>query len=167
LAVASEAHFSVGNGQVQYAIPIRIAPGGAGIAPKVSLNYSSSASYGHAGMGFSISGMSAIQRCGRTFERDGQVIGVKGDASDFACLGGGRLVLTSGSYWQSGSTYAAESESYARIEYHGGAAGGYFEVYQKNGDIFRYGGTAETRIAGGVGNGAIAKWALDSVRDRL
>ena len=89
---------SVAKGQLQYSIPINLPEGSAGINPSFSIDYSSGAGYGHLGMGFSISGLSSIDRCSTDYIRDGQVNGVTGAASDRACLNGTRLVLALGEY---------------------------------------------------------------------
>src|SRR5690606_10428739 len=122
------------------------------------------------GMGFSLSLVSSIERCGKSFLRDGFVQGVRGTADDMACLDGNRLVLVRGDYWADGSVYRTEGESFQEIEYHRSSADadqGTFVVYGKNGDITRYGSDGDTRLPGDINGGVIGKWALSSVEDRL
>jgi len=53
------------TGAANLNIPIEIPPGTAGIAPSLSLNYTSQGGNGLLGMGWSLGGLSAIYRCGR------------------------------------------------------------------------------------------------------
>ncbi|MEO7589662.1 MAG: hypothetical protein ABI134_00500, partial [Byssovorax sp.] len=47
---------------------------------------------GMLGMGFSVSGLSAITRCSRTMAQDNQIRSVRYDQHDALCLDGARLV---------------------------------------------------------------------------
>ena len=163
LVGASQSSFSVSKGQAQLSIPIQVASGGAGVAPSVSLNYSSNGDYGQAGMGFQISGLSTVKRCGRNNLQDGYVQAADGSNQDLACLNGGRLILVSGTYWQSGSEYRLEQEDSSRVVFENGG----FTHYKKDGDIYRYGQSEASRVRGIRANSAVAAWALESVSDRL
>lgn len=64
--------FSVGeDGSAQYAIPIQLRGNFGGIVPDVSLKYNSHAGNGMLGLGWSVSGFSAIARCAKTMAQDG------------------------------------------------------------------------------------------------
>ncbi|KAF0802140.1 RHS repeat-associated core domain [Alcanivorax xiamenensis] len=179
LVGASPGALDVVQGQLRYSIPIQLPDGPGGINPSFSLDYSSDSGYGHAGMGFHISGLSAIERCPmrRTLLRDGISAGVAGTTADLACLDGQRLILVSGSYWRDGSVYRTEAESGVKVVYQLGGSPiwsawnrdkGTFIVYQKNGDIYRYGASGATRVAGGPAvDNRISRWALETVEDRL
>jgi hypothetical protein len=52
--------FSVNQGTANYAIPITVPPGIAGMKPELSINYNSNASNGQLGLGFSLGGLSVI-----------------------------------------------------------------------------------------------------------
>jgi hypothetical protein len=75
--------FSVdGNGGAEYTIPIVSPPGTAGMSPSVALSYTKSVSNPIVGVGFFISGLSVIQRCGKTNALDGAKGGVNYDSND-------------------------------------------------------------------------------------
>lgn len=163
LVGASQSSFSVSKGQARFSIPMQVASGGAGVTPNVSLNYSSNGSYGQAGMGFQISGLSSVKRCGHNNLQDGYVQAANGSNEDLACLNGNRLILVSGTYWQLGSKYRLEQEDSSRFVFESGG----FTQYKKDGDIYRYGQVGNSRATGRKNNEAVAIWALESVSDRL
>ncbi|MBM7335095.1 MAG: RHS repeat-associated core domain-containing protein [Alcanivorax sp.] len=163
LVGASESSFSVDKGAANYTIPIITPKGGAGITPSVSLDYSSNGGYGQAGMGFQISGLSSVTRCGRNKLRDGYVRAADGTAQDLACLDGVRLVLESGNYWAQGSIYRPERENGSKVVYENGG----FVEYKKNGDIYYYGEANNSRSYGKINGSPVATWGLSFVSDRL
>src|SRR5689334_10274482 len=59
------------NGDAGYRIEIEVPPGIHGVEPKLALVYSSAGGNGHLGMGWSLSGLSAITRAGPTEYYDG------------------------------------------------------------------------------------------------
>jgi hypothetical protein len=69
-------------GRFTYSIPLDVPAGRADMQPKLSLAYSSGAGNGLVGVGWSVSGLSAITRCGKSLASEGVVDGV--DYSDFA-----------------------------------------------------------------------------------
>ena len=134
----------VQGGAAIYSIPIAVPPGRAGMQPAISLDYSSRGGNGIAGMGWSLSGSSAIHRCSQTFEQDGRTQAVSYTADDRLCLNGQRLVRVAGSaYGLGGAEYRTEIDSYARITQAGGGLTGNaacFKVEQRSGNILHYGG---------------------------
>lgn len=90
------------SGSATYSIPLYTVPGTAGVAPQLSLSYSSQGGYGPLGMGWSLGGLSSISRCRATREHgdfitggvptDGTPEPVNFTPSDRYCLDGQRLV---------------------------------------------------------------------------
>jgi RHS repeat-associated protein len=80
------------TGSATYAIPLRIAPGTAGLEPKISLVYDSQAPSGPLGAGWSIAGLSVITRGPKNARLDSAPDGVKMAESDALYLDGQRLV---------------------------------------------------------------------------
>jgi hypothetical protein len=85
------------SGSATYSIPILTAPGSGGVAPQISLDYSSRDGNSIAGLGWSIGGQSAITRCGQTLVQDGSTAerGITLTYNDRFCLDGERLMLIS------------------------------------------------------------------------
>ncbi len=163
----------VSGGSASYEIPIAVPPGRRGMQPSISLNYSSRAGNGIAGMGWSLSGLSSLHRCPQTLEQDGQIRAVQLDANDRLCLDGQRLVATSGGYGVSGTTYGTEMESFARVTQIGGdltSVATYFKVERKSGEIAYYGnagtGASPARVVPG-GVSVPLTWMVSVVLDRV
>src|SRR5262249_23593408 len=118
------------TGAAVYEIPIKVPPGTAGMEPKLSLVYNSQQGNAVLGMGWSLSGLSAITRCPRTLAQDGISGNVNYDWDDRFCLDGQRLIAISGVYGQDGTEYRTERESFSRIISYGVAGNGpaYFTV---------------------------------------
>lgn len=152
-------------GAATYSIPIMVGAGTAGVAPEVSLNYSSQAGNGIAGRGWSIGGGSAISRCRQTLQIDNQSLPVQWNNEDRFCLDGQRLLVVSGAYGASGAVYRTEIDSFARITSHGGTTASplYFTVERKDGSTSYYGNTSNARQAGLSGN--TLTWAINQFQD--
>src|SRR6185436_2070613 len=57
-----------GSGAATFNLPIVVPPGTAGVEPTLSLAYTSHRENGYVGMGWQLSGLSAIGRCGANYE---------------------------------------------------------------------------------------------------
>lgn len=159
MVAATAAEFRVDeSGAATYSIPIYGVPGTAGVAPRISLNYSSQGGYGPLGKGWSIGGVSSISRCRATREAgdfigaatpDGNPAPINFSATDRFCLDGARLLAVSNSPAcpaASGMTaqqLRTEIESFQRVCAYtpsGGANGpAFFTVERKDGSISWYG----------------------------
>ena len=93
------------SGAASYTVPIAVPPGTAGMAPSLALSYNSQGGNGLLGMGWSLSGLSAITRCPKTLIQDGVKSGVNYTTTDSLCLDGQRLVAIVGAYGASGTEY--------------------------------------------------------------
>ena len=139
------------DGHFVYEVPIVVPPGRTGMQPSISLTYRSGSGESAVGLGWSVTGLSAVTRCPLTIAQDGVTRGVQLDADDAFCLDGQRLVARpGGSYGEHLSVHHTERESFRRItsrrdEYYlrGPSA---FVVEMPNALRHFYGGTAAARI---------------------
>src|SRR6266446_2053455 len=174
---ATPGSFSVDpNGGANYTIPIQIPPGSAGMAPSVALTYSKQVDNPLVGVGFSISGLSIISRCGSTKVLDGIKGGVYYDSRDRFCLDGQRLIAVNGVYGAHGTEYRTERESFAKIFSYDTSVCGLdngvapssgpacFKVFSKDGTVSEYGVSPDSRIQA-QGKTVVRLWALDKVQD--
>ena len=93
IAGAIQGSFAVSStGEATYALPLIVPPGAAGMQPTLAVAYNSASGDGMLGMGFSLSGLSAMTRCVRTMAQDNQIRSVRYDQHDALCLDGARLV---------------------------------------------------------------------------
>ena len=171
----------VAGGAATYTIPIAVPPGRAGMQPTLALSYNSRTGNGLMGVGWSLTGLSAIHRCPQTPEQDGQTLGVTYSSTDRLCLDGQRLVAFSGSYGAQGTVYHTEVDNYARITQLGGALTGTatcFVVEQRDGHILHYGAvvkgtdnsptcTSSTNTQVQPKANATLTWLLAKVEDRV
>lgn len=163
--------FSVSNtGAATYSIPVVVPPGVAGLQPGLSLNYASGAGNGPLGMGWSLGGFSEISRCSKTLAQDNSNDAVLLTTADRFCLDGNKLRLTGGSYGVAGSTYQPEMETFSKVTAVGAAGNGpaSFVVEGKNGWIYEYGNTADSRIESlnPAASTTPRTWAVNKVTDR-
>ena len=167
-AIAGE--FSVdGNGGAEYIIAIEVPPGTNGVEPTLYFSYNSEQGNDLLGMGWQMSGLSAITRCNQTLHQDDRIHGVDFSKDDRFCLDGQRLIAVEGAYGEDGTEYRTERESWTRIYSHGSAGGGpqYFTAVGKNGDRMEFGKTEDSRIeAPGRSDGSVRVWAINKVTDR-
>jgi RHS repeat-associated protein len=162
------AQFGVSHsGAATYRIPVWTPPGVGEVGLDLALVYASRGSSGSVGVGWSIAGLSTIARCNRTWAQDGAAAGVTNTLADRYCLDGQQLKLVSGTHGMAGAVYATEVETFSRIVANGAAGNGpaSFTVTTKNGLIYEYGGTVDSRVHAGTST-TIRAWALSRVRDR-
>ena len=165
--MATPGQFAVSNsGAATYTLPIQVPPGTAGMEPKLALNYNSQGGNGLLGLGWSLSGLSAISRCPRTMAQDNVRGAVNYDNNDRYCLDGQRLMAVSGAYGADGAEYRTELDSFAKVVSYGSAGNGpaWFKVWTKSGQVMEYGATADARIEA-QGKATVRVWALNRVQD--
>ncbi len=157
------------QGAATYSIPITVPPGTAAMQPSISLNYTSQSGNGALGVGWSLGGLSVINRCPQTKAQDGQIRGVDFTVSDRFCLDSQRLNVVNGlPYGSHGAEYRTEIESFSKIISYGNAGGGpqRFKVWKKSGEILEYGFTPDSRIEA-AGRNQAAVWAVNKVSDSV
>jgi RHS repeat-associated protein len=162
------------TGAASYNIPLWTPPGARGVEPHLALHYVSGGPDGPMGPGWSLTGLSAIVRCGKTWASTGGTAttlgspaGVTLTTSDDICLDGNRLRETSGNPLAAGSTYQTEIADFSLVTAYGTQGNGpqYFIVQGKDGHYYEYGNTTDSRIFGSGATTPYA-WALNKVRDR-
>src|SRR5690242_20088779 len=154
------------SGAATYTIPIQVPPGVAGVEPKLALTYNSQSGNGLLGVGWSLSGLSAVTRCAQTVAQDGAKGGVNFDANDRFCLDGQRLIVISGTYGADGTESRTERESFTRVISYGSAGSGpaWFKVWTKSGQLIEYGNTGDSRVEA-QGKSTVRVWAVNKVQD--
>lgn len=153
-------------GAANYTIPIKVPDGINGLQPTLAMVYNSQGGNSPLGMGWSISGLSAISRTGNTIYHDSKVDGVSLNNQDKFALDGNRLVVTYGAYGAAASAYRTESETFKDITANGLLGNGplSFTVTDQNGLTYEYGNTADSRQVP-VGKTEATTWYLNKVKD--
>jgi hypothetical protein len=166
------------TGGANYKIPIVVPPGTAGMAPSLSIEYSSETGgnasgwlgAGLLGVGWSLGGLSAVARCSQTVAQDGVIGAVTYTQSDRFCLEGQRLIaITSGTYGADGMQYGTEVESFSLIISHGGTTAtgpDWFEVHTKSGQMLEFGHTPDSHVLA-QGTNTARSWAVNKVSDTV
>ena len=178
-----EADFQVNsNGGAIYTVPIEVPPGIQGMTPELSLIYDSQQTNGPLGVGWILSGLSAISRTGATRAQDGFAGGVTFGPNDRFSLDGLRLVAVrdadgrvlgnreaqAKAYGQDGTEYRTEREMGYRVTSHGRCGSGpcSFTVVDENGLRLELGSSADSRLeAFAPGRDDVMVWSLRKVTD--
>lgn len=163
------------TGAATYDIAIEVPPGTAGMTPKLSISYNSQQGNGLLGMGFSLQGLTAINRTPQNQAQNGQIHGVDFTDADRFALNGQQLVAIKGDYAQDKTEYRTYIDSQAKIISYGRQGNGpqSFKVWTKAGQIAEYGFTADSRIKANIAdpsgkildNQTVKQWALDKIED--
>jgi hypothetical protein len=158
------------RGAATYTLPIAVPPGVGGVQPRLELVYNSQRGNGPLGVGWALSGLSAITRCPQTLAQDGMRGAVNYDANDRFCLDSQRLQVVEKTYGVKTARYRTEIESYSSVIQAGpGVDGdpvgpGVFVVTTKDGLSMAYGGSDDSRLQA-QGKTVNATWLLSSVID--
>ena len=161
---------------LSYSVPITVPPGVSGVQPQLSIEYSSSAGNGIAGLGGHFSVGASITRCEQSIFLDAQVNhnsdlslgrarGVDLSNNDTFCLGGEALVLVDGTHAQNGAEYRTENESFQRISITSTANNSpqTFLVELPDGSKMTFGATADSRIT--HTDGRVLQWMASEYQD--
>ncbi len=176
---ATQTSYGVSNsGAFQFQVPIVTPEGRNDVQPNIALSFSSNAGAGSLGIGWVVSGLSAITRCGKNLRTDGVQGGVQHSTNDRYCLNGQRLILVSGTQGAANSEYRTELDNFSKIvaygngsiNVNGGRAPTRWRVWTKNGQIIDYGApggsnshTAQFKLPG---TDSIHSWNVSRVSDR-
>jgi RHS repeat-associated protein len=154
------------SGAATYQIPIFLPPGTNGLQPNINLYYNSQSGDGLLGYGWSISGLSAICRSGKSLYYDNSAKGITLTNDDNFTLDGQMLFPFSGSNGNNNTKYATEIESYSEITSLGTAGYGpsYFVLETKDGILMEFGNTQNSKIES-HDNATIITWLLNKVTD--
>jgi RHS repeat-associated protein len=160
------------TGAASYSIPIAVPPGSGGMAPALSLQYSSQSGDGIEGLGWTLGGLPSISRCPRTLAQDTVHGSVNYDSNDKLCMEGQRLVYVSGGsgYGTDGAIYHTEIESFSKVLEHNGmnTTNVWFEVWTKSGQHMEFGNTTDSAILTvGLSTNVIRAWAVDKISDTV
>lgn len=153
------------TGAALYQIPIKVPEGVNGIQPQISVNYNSQSKNGVVGYGWSFTAFSAITRVGTTFAYDGHTDYVKMSASDRLMLDDQRLMLVSGNDLTLGAVYLPHIDDHRKIQYTTINSRDAFIVKSKDGLVYEYGSTTDSRITDEE-NAGVLVWLLSKVTDR-
>lgn len=165
------------SGAATYSVPVSVPPGVAGLEPKLALTYNNQAGNGLLGMGWSLSGLSAITRCPQTKLQDGvnAVMGVSYTSTDRYCLDGQRLIaVANGVDGANGTEYRTEQDGYAKIISYADASAtngpSSFIVKTKSGLTMEFGkqnpaASSNSARIFAAGTTTVAVWALNRVID--
>lgn len=154
-------------GTATYSIPLVLPRGTNELTPQLAITYDHRMGSSPLGVGWSIAGLSTIARCVSTRVQDGASRNVRLDYNDQYCLDDQKLRLEAGTHGQAGAVYRTEVESFARVTAYGAAGSGpaYFYVERKDGLIYEYGNSADSRIES-LGVATPRVWAVNKIRDR-
>ncbi|MEZ4909938.1 MAG: FG-GAP-like repeat-containing protein [Saprospiraceae bacterium] len=160
-SVAGES--SLMNGSAGYTIPLTLPTGAHGVAPDLAIQYNSGTGSSIVGMGWGISGISAISRIGQSMYYDNQVTEMGYSSADRYSMDGNRLLVLSGNYGSPGSVYGFEAENFSRVTAYGGSGGDpvYFVHESKDGTKYEYGNSNNSFV---MGNAPYRKdWYLSKI----
>ena len=154
------------KGAATYNIPIFTPPGTHGMQPDISVAYNSQGGNGLMGIGWSLSGLSAITRINKPYYVDEDINGINLDGNDSYALDGNRLVLTydnPGGF--DGDEYLPEVETLSEITSNGtsGTGPAWFDVRFKNGTIIEYGNGPNSGIK--ANDSTTLVWNITKITD--
>lgn len=155
------------KGSATYHVELKTPPGTNGMQPNLALDYDSQGQNSYLGVGWNLSGLSLISRCPTTLAQDGVIHSIGFDSQDKLCLDGQRLVAVSGSYFGALTEYRTENEIFARISVGASTSAGptYLTARMKNGLIYTYGNTPDSKIQNS--NGSTLIWKLNKIADQF
>lgn len=154
-----EGDVSVNAGVVSYTLPINTPSASKGYSPSLSVNYRQGGSNGSLGLGFSLSGLSSIQKCTTTQKIDDIKGGISFSAEDKYCLDGQRLMELSS------NEYRLYSTPSVKVTRSGSKANpSSWKVYGADGYVSEYGKDSKSKMI--VSKGTLS-WKISTKSDRF
>ncbi|MDR1201400.1 MAG: FG-GAP-like repeat-containing protein, partial [Tannerellaceae bacterium] len=150
-------------GGATYSIPLDLPAGIDRMIPQIGIAYSSQGRDGIMGKGFSVSGISSINRRQSTLFHEGAVNPISYSSLDRYMLDG-TLLMASGT-----NEFMTETNTASRIKvYSPNTSSTYFTVEGKDGLVYEYGKTSDSKLfAQGSNKNQVAAWMLNKVSDRM
>lgn len=153
-------------GAAIYSMPLQIPKGLGKMTPDISIVYNSQSGNGLLGWCWDLSGLSSIVRTGKTYYHDGEKTSVNFTDDRFV-MDGKRLMLCSGSYGGNGAIYKTEVDEMSKIiSYTDGYNGpSKFKVYKKDGTVWEYGYTQDSRVEPQTVSDVVLTWLVNKITD--
>lgn len=169
-AATSAGEFKVGqDGSANYTVRLQGPKGVGNVEPAISLDYNSNGGDGIVGLGWSLSGLSVINRGPSSIDVDGFYDPADFDDNDRFYMDGERLICVRGEYGKDDSEYRTLKEQFSRVTYHKAGTEDWFEVQTKAGLTMEFGHNSTSSI-GPKENGVWAAhpkltWAVSKLKD--
>ena len=153
-------------GAAIYSIPLQLPRGIGNMTPEIALVYNSQSGNGALGWCWDLAGLSSIIRDGKTYYHDGVKTSVD-FVDDRFVMDGKRLLLCSGDYGGNGAVYKTEVDEMSKIVsytdgYNGPAK---FRVHKKDGTVWEYGYTEDSRVEPQNRNDVALCWLVNKITD--
>ncbi|EJS4042741.1 RHS repeat-associated core domain-containing protein [Vibrio vulnificus] len=132
---------SIEQGVAYYQVPLNLPSGIGGIRPEIALSYSSAGTLRSTlGAGFTLGGLSSINRCGDVPYIDDDYNTITLTETDNYCLDGNRLIAVNGTVGKDQSVYTTYINTQAKLTLSGDttSSNSYFVLQEKNGSSKRY-----------------------------
>ena len=165
-------------GAAIYSIPIEVPQGINGMQPSLAITYNSQSGNGLLGWGWDITGLSSIERTGKTRYHDSMVGAVTmNDETDRLVLDGVRLIKVAD--YTDSVEYKTEQDEMSKImAYYAWLPSigkentgplftiSYFKMWKANGHVLEYGGTDNSRLTLQNSGPKAFSWHLNRMTDR-
>jgi YD repeat-containing protein len=144
---------------LNYELRLFIPPGSSYIRPALTLDYGSASGGDLLGPGWSLRGLSTVERCPAKNDAPSAA-----NPSDRYCLDGQRLVAVKGAYGADGTEYRTELDTRAHIVSHGRTGDGpsWFEVGDEHALLMQLGNSPDSRETAATG---VRRWRLNRKSD--
>ncbi|SHO56826.1 RHS repeat domain-containing protein [Vibrio quintilis] len=132
---------SITQGVASYQIPLELPQGRGGNTPQLALEYSSRGDvHSPMSVGFSLSGVTSIERCSSNQFTDQQYLPAENSPRDKFCMNGSRMVVADGVRGEDGSVYFLQQDDLTRLTLTNDASDStsYFVAKTKSGEQMTY-----------------------------